>query len=54
MQQLTTTINASKTLASTLASLLSVDSNGNPSGVVRRDAWEANYSALRKLLFPQL
>jgi hypothetical protein len=52
--QLVTAIKGSSTLASTMASLLTTDASGAPNGVVRRDQWEANYSVLRKLLFPQL
>jgi hypothetical protein len=52
--QLTTVVAASKTLAGALSSLLTTDANGNNNGVVRRGQWEANYAAVRKLLFPQL
>ena len=53
-QQLVATIRGSSTLASQMASLLTVDGNGQPDGVIRRDEWEASYPAVRKLLFPQL
>jgi hypothetical protein len=52
--QLVGAIKGSATLQPGLAGLLSVDAAGNPNGVVRRDNWEANYAAVRKLLFPQL
>jgi hypothetical protein len=52
--QLITAIRGSTTLNASLSSLITLDAQGNPNGVVRRDAWEANYPAVRKLLFPQL
>jgi len=52
--QLIGAVRASTTLAGPLGSLLTTDSAGQPNGLVRRDAWEANYAAVRKLLFPQL
>jgi hypothetical protein len=52
--QLVTVVAANKTLAPLLSSLLTMDPGGNPNGVVRRDLWEQNYAAVRKLLFPQL
>ncbi len=51
--QLLTSI-ASSPLAAPLASLVTLDAQGHPNGTVRRDVWEQNYVALRKLLFPQL
>jgi hypothetical protein len=53
-QQLVAAIRTSPTLGASLSSLITVDAAGNPNGVVRRDAWEANYAPLRHLLFPQL
>ena len=37
-----------------MTSLLTTDGNGQPDGLIRRDAWETSYVAVRKLLFPQL
>lgn len=54
ISQLTTILATSKTLAASMSSLLTTDGSGNPNGVIRRDQWEANYAAVRKLLFPQL
>ncbi len=54
VSQLTTILASNKTLAAAMASLLTVDASGNPNGIIRRDQWELNYSAVRKLLFPQL
>ncbi|PWU12394.1 MAG: hypothetical protein C5B49_16445 [Bdellovibrio sp.] len=45
-------IKSSSRMALALGSLLPVDSNGNPIGGVRRDLWEANYVAVRALVFP--
>jgi hypothetical protein len=52
--QLISAIRNSPTLAASLSSLLVVDAQGNPNGVVRRDNWETNYVQLRHVLFPQL
>jgi hypothetical protein len=52
--QLITAIKGSTMLSASMASLITMDANGNPNGVVRRDTWETNYSAVRKILFPQL
>ena len=47
-------IKSSSALALALSSLTTVDASGVPNGVIRRDAWEASYPALRHILFPQL
>jgi hypothetical protein len=52
--QLVTAVAANPALAPHLSSLLTLDANHVPNGVVRRDLWEQNYAAVRKLLFPQL
>jgi hypothetical protein len=52
--QLVSAIRSTPALSANLASLVTEDASGKPNGVVRRDAWEANYSPLRKVLFPQL
>ncbi len=46
--ELVAAIKSSPTLAASMASLLTEQP------VVRRDTWEANYAAVRRLLFPQL
>jgi hypothetical protein len=52
--QLISAIRSSTTLGPQLSSLITMDAQGNPNGVVRRDTWEANYAQLRHVLFPQL
>jgi hypothetical protein len=52
--QMIAAIRSSPALAASLASLITTDASGNPTGVVRRDDWEASYAALRQVLFPQL
>jgi hypothetical protein len=52
--QLVTAILASPTVALHVPELLTYDANHVPNGIVRRDSWEVNYAAIRKLLFPQL
>ena len=53
-QQMISAIRTSPTLEASLSSLITLDGQGNPNGVVRRDAWEMNYAQLRHALFPQL
>lgn len=52
--QLIGVIKANTTLALDLSALITLDSNGNANGVVRRDLWESDYAKIRQALYPTL
>jgi hypothetical protein len=54
VSQLITAVKGSTALAASLASLTTLDAQGNPNGVVRRDTWESSYAVLRYKLFQEL